>query len=665
MTNIRELMLADIARSGLDDKDAKLLHMSTAPHKLKPAIAGYTIPYFDTQGRKTKFYRVRYVESTNTGFAALAGKKTLRYAQPPGTVNEVYLPPYIDWKEYLAGKLPIIFTEGEKKSAAATKNDLPTIGLGGVWCFMSTRAQAPLLPIFDEINLKDRMVYICYDSDAATNPDIVVAEYTFAKRLTERGAVVMIARIPSVKGAKVGIDDYLLKYDAAKFRRNILNRSIEFDTSHELHHLNSEIVYLRKLGIIYDHVHEMRVSAASFVQHTHSNRFIDVVTYTKEGDAKMVRKSAAKMWLEWEHRAELQGMTYAPGQPSITDSGELNMWSGWGVQAATKGDVSPWKELLDVLFGDQHKSRLWFERWCAYPIQNPGCKMASAVLMWGASQGTGKTLCGHTLMNLYGDNATEVKDSDLEDASFTWAENKQFVLADDITGQNNRKLANKFKTMITQKTLHINQKYIPRYSVPDLINYYFTSNDPDAFYMDDKDRRNFVHEVLVDRLPDDLRRRYVAWMNSREGMEALFYYMLNMDLGDFDPQAAALHTEAKGDMTHISKSELGTWVAQLRDHPDSVIAGRMRGDLFTAEELHMLFDPTGTKRASPNALARELKRSGFSRIARSGGAGVRVNGRQLRLYVVRNADFWFKASLEKLAEHYSATRSAAIAKQKF
>lgn len=641
-------MLADIQRSGLEKADAKLLKLTTE-------ASGYRIPYFDVDGKVTKFHRVRLLNQQQAGFAALTGKKPIRYTQPPNSINEVYLPPYIEWREYLAGTLPLTITEGEKKSAKATKEGIPTIGLGGVWCFMSKRADAPLLPIFETINLKDRTVYICFDSDAATNPDILLAEATLAKRLTAKGAQVFIARIPGKRG-KVGIDDYILAYDISKFRRNVLLKAFAYSASKALHEMNADLVYLRDVGTIYDHKHNMRIAPHSFTTHTHSNLWIETTTTDSEGNVRMQRKSAAKLWLEWEHRAELQGATYAPGQPRITETCELNTWEGWGVKDAEKGDVSPWRDLLNQLFANtEPEARRWFERWCAYPIQHPGVKMATAVVMWGVEQGSGKTLCGHTLMKLYGQNATEIKDSDLADARFAWAENKQFVLADDITGQSNRKLANMFKTMITQKTIHLNPKYIPSYSIPDCINYYFTSNDPDAFFLDDGDRRFFIHEVMSNKLPEALRKRYVDWLGNG-GARHLFHYMLNLDLGDFDPQREALSTCAKREMTHIGKSDLGAWVARLKESPDAVLHGKMRGDLFTAEELHVLYDPLETKRASANALARELKRSGFKQVTRPGGAGVRINGRQLRLYAVREADRWVSAHIKEVEQHYVSVR---------
>ncbi len=658
---LKKSMLDDLLRSGLSEADARKLQLSTTPHVLLPKTPAYTIPYFDSKGRKTKFYRIRYLGTTLKGFDLLSGRKPLRYNQPLASINEVYMPPFIDWHTYLRGSDPLIITEGEKKSAIATKMGLPTLGLGGVWCFMSKRAGALMLPIFEELNCKDRAIYICFDSDAATNPDILLAEATLAKRLVEKGATVFIARIPHGKH-KVGIDDYMLHHDATKFQRNILSKAFEYAPSKALHEMNQEFVYIRSIGAVHDYKHSMRHLPYAFVNHQYSNKFIVTQAIDKDGKQKLVRANAAKTWMEWEHRAELLGITYAPGKPEIFE-GQLNTWSGWGVTKAQRGDVSLWHRLLDHLFGDDKESRQWFERWCAYPIQHPGYKMATAVVMWGVNTGTGKTLCGHTLMRLYGRNATEVKDSDLEDTRFAWAENKQFVLADDITGHNSRKLANIFKTIITQKTIRINQKYIPSYTIADTINYYFTSNDPDAFYLDNMDRRFLVWEVLCSALPEELRRPFVEWRDSDAGIEALFYYMLNLPLGDFDPQAAAPLTEAKRDMIHIGKSELGVWVDKLRTSPDSILNGKMRGDLFTAEALHMLYDPLGVKRASSNALARELKRSGFYKLQYQSGRALNVNGRQLRLYAIRNSEKWRTAKLNEAIQHY--TENTQPLKEKF
>lgn len=657
--DLQTQMLADAARSALQPADVtklKFKPMTEAEalkHNLPSATNGYTIPYFDVDGKVTPFFRARYLEDTRKGFSAYTNKKPIKYGQVPGTVNEVYMAPLINWRAILGKDVPLVFTEGEKKAACATKHGIPTIGLGGVWCFMSKRAGTLLLPIFDEMQLEDRTCIICFDSDAATNPDIVAAEMRFAQRLTEKGARVVIARIPSEGDKKVGMDDYILAHGAAAFKANVLDVGFEFEESEALHRLNKTLVYIRDPGLLYDYEHKMKLSAAQFTQHAYSNAWHNQRIVNAAGE-KVVRVPTAKAWMEWKHRSELHGLVYRPGQPQVTEDGYLNGWTGWGFEEPRKGSIKPWSQLLDHLFGSFKDARLWFERWLAYPIQNPGAKMSSASLLWGATQGSGKTLIGHTMMKLYGKNATEIKDQDLESARFEWAENKQFVLADDITGSTNRKLANRLKTMITQKEMRLDPKFIPSYTIQDCINYYFTSNDPDALFLDDGDRRYFIHEVKGGKLPVDQRKEYVAWMDSKAGIEALAWHLINLDLGDFDPRADAYETSAKTEMKITGKSELGVWVARLKEDPERTLNGKSMGDLYTADELHAIFDPMGEKRASANALAREMKRAGFH--YPSGESPLRTADGIRRAYAVLNTEKWLLAPWQEAVKHYEDAR---------
>src|SRR5690606_38883282 len=173
--------------------------------------AGYVIPYWTLDGKKTKFFRYRYLEDVRSGFQQKTKSKPRRYDQPSSTPTEAYFPPYILCKEIAEGDDDIIITEGEKKAAIATKLGLPTIGLGGVWSFKSKRLGVDLLPSLQKFDWRDRGVYICFDSDAASNPDVRKAERFLADELLRQGAVVYIVRLPpSPDGGKQGLDDYLV-----------------------------------------------------------------------------------------------------------------------------------------------------------------------------------------------------------------------------------------------------------------------------------------------------------------------------------------------------------------------------------------------------------------------------------------------------------------------
>jgi putative DNA primase/helicase len=93
----------------------------------------------------------------------------------------------------------LLITEGELKAACSAKNGLPCIGLGGVWMFKAAAQGKSFLDQLEQIVWKDRPVFIVYDSDAATNPDVMKAENALARALLDRGARVFICRIPALE----------------------------------------------------------------------------------------------------------------------------------------------------------------------------------------------------------------------------------------------------------------------------------------------------------------------------------------------------------------------------------------------------------------------------------------------------------------------------------
>lgn len=601
---------------------------------------GILIPYYNMQGSKTKFWRYRYLrQPPKTGFAKLANTKPLRYVQPKGSLNELYLPPVVDWNEVAEEQLrPILITEGEFKAACACiHTPYPCIGLGGVWSWRAGKRRLEMLPGFEEFKWEQRPVYIVYDSDAVTNPDVMQAENALAKALTELGAEPHVVRLPMDDKAKVGLDDYIVKRGADAL--DVLLEAAEpWVAAKELHRLNEEVVYVRDPGLVMRLDTMQRMSARAFTDHAFSTRWYMEEIVSKQG-VKKIKKSAAREWIGWPSRAEVPRVTYAPGEPKVTDSRELNIWPGWGCEPV-EGDIAPWKELLDHLFAGQPEARTWFEEWCAYPLQHPGIKMYSSAVLWGLRHGTGKSLVGYTLFKIYGRNATEVGDEELRATHNEWAENKQFVMGDEITSGDKRGMADRLKSMITRQQLRLNPKYVPAYTVPDVINYYFTSNHPDSFFIEDDDRRFFIHEVRRPPLPEDWCLRWEKWAGARDtvgpGLPALFHHLLTMPITTFNPNARAMMTPSKQAMMEAGRSDLATWVAQLKDDPDSVL--RVGGKvapyvLWRADDLLTLYENGRNTRVTGNGMARELSRQGFLRAC--GGLPVRTKDGSLRLWAVR------------------------------
>lgn len=665
------LMLEKLATSLLAPLDAKALMMSpVAPDELGllglPKKMAFEIPYFGANGKPTGFKRYRYLEDTRDGFAAKTDAKAIRYVQSKGTVSEVYMPPIVDWLEVQKdAEQTIVITEGELKSACCTKHLAPCLGLGGVYSFKSTKKKLPLLPLFYDFEWSGRKVIVAFDSDAHTNPMVVMARNELCRELLAMGALPHIANVtPSVDGSKRGIDDLMLQ-DGVEELETVFIEAEPFATSMALHDLNTEVAYIRDPGVVVCLESGLRMRATDFTGHAYSNRHYTETTIDAKGNERQTKKKAALGWLEWPMRLELSRIVYEPGAEKITEKAEYNTWPGWGCEPK-KGSVEPWRKLLDHLFQGKPAERDWFERWCALPLQQPGVKMYTAAVLWGVATGTGKSLTGYTLGRIYGKNFTEIGDGELQDDRNEWAVNKQFVMGDDVTGHDQRKYADRLKKMITQREMRIDQKYVPSYTVRDVIAYLFTSNHPDAFFLEDDDRRNFVHEIAGGPLPREFYREYMKWLDG-DGPAFLFHHLLHLDLKGMSAEDRAPDTSARRAMVEDGLSDLGRWVRRLRDDPEACLKlgdAALAGDLWSASDLIRLYDPEGRGKATAGGLSKELKRAGFRQAY--GGMPVRTTSGQQRLFIVRNPDEWTVVTSSKpLADHYDKSRGPLQKSKKF
>jgi len=661
---VKLAMQHKLNQSLLDTSDAKLLkfkpftaaEFKTAHPDFTAHAAGFSIPYFSLAGKLTRFYRYRYLETTKKGFDAVTNKKALKYGQPPKTVNELYMPPYFDWQEIAdEPKIPLVITEGELKSACACKHEIPTIGLGGVWCFKAMRSKLALLPQFDSFSWKDRTVYIAYDSDAITNKDVIMAENALAAALGQLGAIPYIVRLPPAQGGgKQGLDDYIVAEGVDAFK-DLIATAEQWGQQRELFKMNEEVLLVRDPGFVLRLDTLQRIPARMFYEVLYANRNYSRVIETADGKPKTVTKNVAQEWLKWPLRAEVERMTYAPGQPKVTNQNEFNTWKGWATEPK-KGDIKPWLELMEYLFQHDVQAGIWFQQWLAYPLQHPGTKMFTTAVLWGVHHGTGKSLVGYTMKRIYGENFAELEEQELHNIRNTWAEDKQFIMGEEITGGDKRGMTDRLKGMITREEVTIDQKYIKAYKMPDRINYYFTSNHPDAFFLEDRDRRFFVHEVSGEPKPFEFYKLYSLWLNGH-GPAQLFHHLLNLDLTGFDPRAPAPYTESKDEMIRTGRSELGNWVSKLKEDPEGILkidSVQLPYDLWRTEELVLLYDPMGKTRVTQNAMARELKRAGFTRPA--GNIPARTEAGQTRLWAIRNSDKFTKLPLADLGKYYDNER---------
>ena len=238
--------LADLRKSGLSDEQiaacgfCTIHNPSNIANVLKWSQADrlgscLLLPYRRGDGSLisvAEFARIK-PDSPRTG-KPKNGKpgKAIKYESPKGSSARLYFPPQTCVK--LADvTIPLLVTEGEKKSAKADQEGFACIGLGGVDVWSKKRAKGPdgkklgkreLIDDFNSVALSGREVFIVFDSDLVEKPSVQWAEWNLAQVLIERGAIVKVVRLPNgppdANGAssKIGLDDFLVAHSADALR---------------------------------------------------------------------------------------------------------------------------------------------------------------------------------------------------------------------------------------------------------------------------------------------------------------------------------------------------------------------------------------------------------------------------------------------------------------
>lgn len=640
-------MLAKLSTSCLTEKHARLLQLEPFGENhglpIHPQYAGFKIPYFTLDGKlDPAFFRFRFTQTKpSTGFAAVADEpeKPRRYAQPSGTPCGVYLPPLLSdtWREIaLEPTVPLLVTEGELKAAAGCVHLGPTIGLGGVFNWKSKKQHQDFLPILEDFVWADRLVNLCFDSDITTNVMVMMAASHLARALARRGAKVIWTQLPAGPNGKQGLDD-VMYLEGVSAVTDAIAQATELGPGIALHELNTEVALVKTTGEIVELATGNVYSASAFTDVVYKNR--TYVDFDKKTN-KEILKFAAKEWVAWQFRNEVPNIDYEPQEETyITKTGAYNSWypAGWACVPDRKGTIKPWEDLIARMFeGVQPEHVMWVKRWFAYPLRHPGTKLATALLVWGREQGTGKTMLGETMWHIYGQNYGTVTNLQLGSQFNEWAMNKQFIVGDEISIGDKRHTANALKDMITRTQLRINSKNRKSYMVRDCINYYFTSNHEDAIYLEANDRRVFVHYVNTPPLKPIEYKAYQRWLREEGGAARLFDYLRNeIDLGDFDPQGRAPVTAAKLDMTASGRGDTEDWCVLVKQDPDAVITQPY--DLFRTIDLLKMYDPEGKERTKVIGLGKALGAAGVFKVA-GGNNSARVDGMRTRFWAVRNSE---------------------------
>jgi len=259
-----------------------------------------------------------------------------------------------------------------------------------------------------------------------------------------------------------------------------------------------------------------------------------------------------KSWLESEEkkivRIENVGFDPAGQDPNIL----CNLFDGWPVEPR-QGACEQMLSILEYLCSGEKNHRdlyHWILKWMAYPLQHPGAKMKTALLVHGP-QRVGKNFFFESYMSIFGQYGQVIDQDALEDKYNDCFSRKLFLVADEVVARQEMfHVKNKLKGMITGTKIRINPKNVKSYWETNHCNIIFLSNETMPLVLERDDGRFVVVWTPPKLSPEfykDVEREVDAG-----GVAALYHYLLNMDLGDFGPHTPPPMTSAKRELMDLS-----------------------------------------------------------------------------------------------------------------
>lgn len=320
--------------------------------------------------------------------------------------------------------------------------------------------------------------------------------------------------------------------------------------------------------------------------------------------------------------------------PACTDSDiYCNLWAGW----PTTPKSGRCEYLLDLLHymcaGDPNPETLyqWVLRWLALPIQKPGAKLKTTLVIHGP-QGTGKNMFFEAIMAIYGRYGRVIDQTAIEDKFNDWASRRLFLIADEVVARSDLyHVKNKLKAFITGDWIRINPKNMAAYDERNHVNLVFLSNEAMPVVLEEDDRR---HAVIwtPEKLSADFYKGVYAEIEAG-GVAALHHHLLHLDLGEFTESSHPPMTDAKRELIGLSIDSPSRFVLAFEAGDVSGFPARNAPKLLTpatAQDLYELYTiwcrSVGLKSLNQPRFANALMRKHGAKVERKrydAGTGTR------------------------------------------
>lgn len=223
--------------------------------------------------------------------------------------------------------------------------------------------------------------------------------------------------------------------------------------------------------------------------------------------------------------------------PQDTTEGMLNLWVGATITPKQGSWSKIYSLLHDVLCGGRETEYQYLIKYLAHALQMPWEKPGVMITMIGG-QGTGKGTFARILQKIW--SATYLHTNNIKQVvgDFNGSLERSFIVfLDEALFAGDRASSDRLKSIVTEQTISIAEKYQPSRQI-NSVHRIFAATNADWFKSVERDdRRDFVLRVSNERKGDTKFWNEVNSEIAGDGVNALVYDLLQMDLSGFNVRA--------------------------------------------------------------------------------------------------------------------------------
>ncbi len=231
---------------------------------------------------------------------------------------------------------------------------------------------------------------------------------------------------------------------------------------------------------------------------------------------------------------------------------QINLFDGWPLKPdPSKSCERMVAHLYDMCDEDDGLFR-WVVCWLALPLQKPGAKMRTALIVHGP-EGTGKSILFDVIRLIYGECGRMATQLQLQSEYTDWLSKMLFCVAEEVvTRQELRHHKGLLKNLVTNPVVNINEKYMPIRTERNQANFAFLSNEINPMALDDGDRRYTVIWYEPRRGYDEEYFKALGAEIDNGGAEALYAWLLAQDLTGFTEHTRPYENRARRELIQIN-----------------------------------------------------------------------------------------------------------------